>query len=222
MLAPTPRCAADRCSRPRSASTTRPSTPRRSRHAGDPARLRLLSLIARRARGRGLRLRPRRADRQVAADGLASLERARRRRSRRARAPRPVGLVPARCPSSSTRLRSALGATSSTCTHGVAQRSVRRSPNTVTRRASMTPASGRCTTSTPATTRRSFGAGSGEPLLTVPIVVTSDMVMEWFGYTWTSPASRGSARCSARSSSSGVAGRSWRRRRRDPQARSPG
>ncbi len=59
--------------------------------------------------------------------------------------------------------------------------------------------------------------------LTVPLVVTSEMVMDWFGYRSTSPAWRGSGRCSARSCSSwggwpflvgGVA--------RGPRPRSPG
>ena len=39
------------------------------------------------------------------------------------------------------------------------------------------------TTSTRATTRRSSGAGSGSTFaLTIPVVVTSEMVMDWFGY----------------------------------------
>ena len=45
--------------------------------------------------------------------------------------------------------------------------------------------------------------------LTIPVVVTSDMVMDWFGYD-ARPASPGSGRCSARSCSSGAAGRSCR------------
>ena len=53
-------------------------------------------------------------------------------------------------------------------------------------------------------------------LLTVPLVVTSHMVMDWFGYSIDSRAWRGSGRCSARSCSGGAAGRSWPvRRRRD-------
>ena len=40
------------------------------------------------------------------------------------------------------------------------------------------------TTSTPATAWRCSGAGSGcRLLLTVPIVLYSDMVQDWFGYT---------------------------------------
>ena len=41
----------------------------------------------------------------------------------------------------------------------------------------------------------------------VPVVVTSEMIMDWFGYDLAA-AWLGSARCSARSSSCGVAGRS--------------
>ena len=49
-----------------------------------------------RARGRGLRVRSRRADRQVATDGLASSEGPRRRGSRHQRTPRSLGVVPRR------------------------------------------------------------------------------------------------------------------------------
>ena len=60
-------------------------------------------------------------------------------------------------------------------------------------------------------------------LLTVPVVVTSQMVMEWFGYHARLPGHRpGSARCSARSSSSGAAGRSWPARVGEVRDRTPG
>jgi Cu2+-exporting ATPase len=44
--------------------------------------------------------------------------------------------------------------------------------------------------------------------LTIPLVVTSEMVQDWFGYSLDVPASRSSPRCSGRSCSGGAAGRS--------------
>ena len=45
--------------------------------------------------------------------------------------------------------------------------------------------------------------------LTIPLVVTSEMVMEWFNYARRPAADgRGTGRCSARSCSGGAAGRS--------------
>ena len=45
-------------------------------------------------------------------------------------------------------------------------------------------------------------------LLTIPLVVTSETVMDWFNYELDFPGSRGSARCSVRSCSGGAGGRS--------------
>ena len=45
-------------------------------------------------------------------------------------------------------------------------------------------------------------------IATVPLVVTSEMVMDWFGYSIDFPGMAWSGRCSGRSCSCGVAGRS--------------
>jgi Cu2+-exporting ATPase len=58
-------------------------------------------------------------------------------------------------------------------------------------------------------------------LLTVPIVATSHMVMDWFGYSLRFPGSSGSDRCSARCSISGPAGRSSPAARARPVTSSP-
>ena len=59
-------------------------------------------------------------------------------------------------------------------------------------------------------------------LLTVPLVATSHMVMDWFGYELDFPGMAWSARCSAPASSSGAAGRSSPAAGRRCAARRPG